>query len=180
VSALCDLGCRWWRSPVTSIGGEGVIVSPPVDRADFEDLSPVILVESPLREQRVRSPLVVEGTSNTFEARLHVDLLGPGGARLTGRAPSAGSGTGTRGSFRTTLRFLAPEGAQLVLRANERSAADNRIIHVSRVPLTAGRRGREPAPRGAIAPALARARRHGPAVRHPPCLLRAQPLTAGP
>jgi hypothetical protein len=145
---------------VTSIGGEGVIVSPPVARADFKDLSPVILVESPLREQRVRSPLVVEGTSNTFEARLHVDLLGPDGARLTGRALNAGSGTGTRGSFRTTLRFLAPEGAPLTLRAYERSAADNRIIHVTRVPLVTGRRGKEPAPPGAIAAALARARRH--------------------
>ena len=145
---------------VTSIGGEGVIVSPPVERADFEDLSPVILVESPLREQRVRSPLVVEGTSNTFEARLHVDLLGPDGARLTARALNASSGTGTRGAFRTTLRFLAPEGAQLTLRAHERSAADNHVIHVTRVPLVAGPRGKEPAPPGAIAAALARARRH--------------------
>jgi hypothetical protein len=146
--------------PVPSIGGEGVIVSPPVHRADFEDLSPVILVESPLRGQRVRSPMVVEGTSNTFEARLHVDLLGPGGVRLTRRALSASSGTGTRGSFRTTLRFVAPEGAQLTLRAYERSAADGRIIHVTRVPLIAGRRGKEPAPPEAIAAALVRARRH--------------------
>jgi hypothetical protein len=145
---------------VTSIGGEGVIVSPPVKRADFEDVSPTILIESPLREQRVRSPLVVEGTSNTFEARLQVDLLGPDGARLTGRVLSASSGTGTRGAFRTTLRFLAPEGAQLTLRAYEHSAADNRIIHVTRVPLIAGPRGKEPAPPGAIAAALARARRH--------------------
>jgi hypothetical protein len=131
-----------------------------VQRAGFEDLSPVILVESPLREQRVRSPLAVEGTSNTFEARLRVDLLGPDGARLNGRALSASSGTGTRGTFRTTLRFLAPEGARLTLRAYERSAADNHIIHVTRVPLVAGPRGKEPAPQGAIAAALARTRRH--------------------
>ena len=145
---------------VTSVGGEGVIVSPPVDRADFEDLSPVILIESPLRGQRVRSPLVVEGTSNTFEARLHVELLGPDGARLTRRTLSASSGTGTRGALRTTLRFLAPEGAQLVLRAYERSAADTGIIHETRVPVVAGPRGKEPAPPAAIAVALARARRH--------------------
>ena len=145
---------------VTSIGGEGVIVSPPVDRAAFEDLSPVILIESPLRGQRVRSPLVVEGTSNTFEASLHVALLGPDGARLTRRALSASSGTGTRGTWRTTLRFVAPDGAQLVLRAYERSAADNRIIHETRVPLLAGPRGKEPAPPAAIAAALAGARRH--------------------
>jgi hypothetical protein len=145
---------------VTSIGGEGVIVSPPVERADFEDLSPVILIETPPRGQRVRSPLLVEGTSNTFEARLQVDLLGPDGARLTGRALNASSGTSTRGTFRTTLRFLAPEHAPLTLRAYERSAADNRIIHVTRVPLVAGPRGNEPAPPGAIAAALARARRH--------------------
>jgi hypothetical protein len=146
--------------PVTAIGGEGVIVSPPVDRAGFEDRSPVILVESPLREQRVRSPLVVEGTSNTFEASLLVDLLAPDGAVLARRALTASSGTGTRGTFRTTLRFLAPEGAPLTLRAYERSAADNRIIHLTRVPLVAGRRGTEPAPAAAIDAALARARRH--------------------
>jgi hypothetical protein len=145
---------------VTSIGGEGVIVSPPVDRADFEDLSPIILIESPLREQRVRSPLAVEGTSNTFEARLQVDLLEPGGRRLTRRTLNATSGTGTRGSFQTTLRFVAPEGEQLTLRAYERSAADNHIIHMTRVPLIAGRRGKEPAPPGAIAVALTRAHGH--------------------
>lgn len=129
---------RFDGRPVTSIGGEGVVVSPPVGRAGFEDLSPIILVESPLRDQRVRSPLVVEGTSNTFEASLFVDLLGPNGRRLARRALTATSGTGTRGTFRTTLRFVAAKDAKLTLRAYERSAADNRIIHVTRVPLVAG------------------------------------------
>ena len=151
--------------PVSTIGGEGIIVAPPVDRADFEDLAPIILVESPLRGRRVRSPFAVRGTSNTFEASLTVDLLGPDGARLARRHPTATSGSGTRGSFTTVLRFDAKRGAALMLVAYERSAADNRIVHAVRIPLVAGRVGKDPASRAAVAAALVTARGRYPDAR---------------
>ena len=45
-----------------------------VDRADFEDETPAILVESPLSFEEVTSPLRAPGTANTFEANFQYEL----------------------------------------------------------------------------------------------------------
>ena len=44
-------------------------------RADFEEQTPIILVESPLPFEEVTSPLRVTGTANTFEATFQYELL---------------------------------------------------------------------------------------------------------
>ena len=141
---------------VSSIGGEGVVVQPPVDRADFEAVAPPILIESPLPGDRVGSPLQLRGTSNTFEANFQVELLGPRGHRLARRSVTATSGTGTRGTFTARLRFHARAGTKLVLHAYENSAADGHVIHSVRIPLVAARK--QPAPDAAIKAARQRAR----------------------
>jgi germination protein M len=120
---------------VDTIGGEGIVVDPPVDRRDFERVAPAILVESPLRGQRVRSPLRVRGTANTFEATLLVEMLGPNRRRLARRVVTATSGTGTRGTFDVTLRFRARRGTALELYAYEESARNGRPINRIRIPL---------------------------------------------
>ena len=51
-------------------------------RADFEDLTPAILVESPLPFAAVSSPLRVWGTANTFEATFEYELLDAAGKAL--------------------------------------------------------------------------------------------------
>src|SRR5947209_17298714 len=43
-------------------------------RADFEDETPLILVESPLPFAKVTSPLRATGTANTFEATFQYEL----------------------------------------------------------------------------------------------------------
>jgi sporulation and spore germination protein/immunoglobulin-like protein involved in spore germination len=147
--------------PVSSIGGEGVIVRPPVDRTEFEAVAPPILVESPLPGDRVRSPLKLRGTANTFEATFQVELLGPAGKPIAHRTIMATSGTGTRGKFIARLRFRARAGTKLVLHAYENSAANGAVIHSVRVPLVAGAPrpavGKQPAPDAAIRAARARA-----------------------
>ena len=120
---------------VDTIGGEGVVVDPPVDRRDFERVAPAILVESPLRGRRVRPPLRVRGTANTFEATFLLEMLGPDRRRLARRVVTATSGTGTRGTFDVTLRFRAPRGTALELYAYEESARNGRPINRIRVPL---------------------------------------------
>jgi germination protein M len=125
--------------PVTAIGGEGVIVSPPVGRAAFEAQAPPILVEHPLPGDSVGgSPLVVSGTANVFEARFVVELRTTSGRVLVRRNVSASSGTGTRGRFRTTLAVPPTAPAHLLVVAYARSAKDGSPIDVVRVAVVRG------------------------------------------
>ena len=116
--------------PVT-IGGNGYT------RADFEDLTPAILVESPLPFASVASPLRVWGTANTFEATFDYELLDASGKVLSHHFVTATSGSGTRGIFDFTVPFEAPNGlGKLVV--FEESAADGSRIHQVEIPLTLG------------------------------------------
>jgi Immunoglobulin-like domain of bacterial spore germination len=115
-----------------SVGGKSYT------RADFEDLTPAILVESPLPFQAVSAPLRVTGTANTFEATFEYELLDPDGKLLEHDFVTATSGSGTRGTFDFTIPFEAPNGiGKLVV--YESSAADGSRIHVVEIPLTLAR-----------------------------------------
>ena len=107
-------------------------------RADFEDLTPAILVESPLPFASVTSPLRVWGTANTFEATFDYELLDASGKVLSHHFVTATSGSGTRGTFDFTVPFEAPNGlGKLVV--FEESAADGSRIHQVDIPLTLNR-----------------------------------------
>ena len=60
--------------PVRCFGPGGIALDRPVGRADFEDLSPAVLVESPLIGDAVRTPLRVWGSADTFEAEFRLRL----------------------------------------------------------------------------------------------------------
>jgi hypothetical protein len=106
-------------------------------RADFEDLTPAILVESPLPFASVTSPLRVVGTANTFEATFEYELLDAAGKVLARHFVTATSGSGTRGTYDVTIRYDAPAGAgELVV--YELSAADGSRINEVEIPLTLG------------------------------------------
>lgn len=119
--------------PVRAIGGEGVVVAPAVDRADFEQQAPAILVESIGPGDAVTSPLRVTGTANTFEATLNLRLVAGGGEVLHDDFVTATSGSGTRGTFEATIAFDASGPATLV--AYERSAEDGSEINVVEIPV---------------------------------------------
>src|SRR6266487_2123392 len=72
-------------------------------RADFEDVTPAILVESPLPFQAVTAPLRVTGTANTFEAVFEYELTDPTGKVISHNVVTATSGSGTRGTFDFTI-----------------------------------------------------------------------------
>lgn len=86
-------------------GGEGIILDHPQTRADYEDFAPQVLVESPVHGATVTSPLRVYGSANVFEAAFAVRVTDTTGRTLVERPVTATSGTGTRGTFDTTLRF---------------------------------------------------------------------------
>jgi hypothetical protein len=86
---------------------------------------PAIAINAPLGGQQVRPPFRVEGVADVFEAALVVQVVGPDGKVLCERAVQATSGSGTAGTWQTTMAF-APlkEGGAGTVRAFDRSAKD--------------------------------------------------------
>jgi germination protein M len=84
--------------PVDGLGGEGIPAND-VDRSDFTDVTPLILVTSPLPGTEVDGSIQVEGISNTFEATVLYEVLGPDGEVLDEGFTTASAGTGTWGDF---------------------------------------------------------------------------------
>jgi len=109
-------------------------------RADFEDETPAILVESPLAWQKVGSPLRVTGTANTFEATFEYELTDTDGKIVDSHFVTATSGSGTRGTFDfTTKPYAVPFSGVGALIVSERSAKDGSRIHLVEIPLRMGK-----------------------------------------
>jgi hypothetical protein len=105
-----------------------------LDRSDLEDVTPVILVESPLPGETVRSPVTARGTSNTFEATMRVEIR-RGANVLVAETVTASSGSGERGTYEATLDVDASPGP-ITLVAFEPSAENGQPLHTVRIPLT--------------------------------------------
>lgn len=121
--------------PVTALGGEGLVLDHPQTRADWEDLSPAILVESPLPFAEVTSPLQVTGTANTFEAVFQLNVTDGEGLIVYDKAEMATSGTGTRGTFDVTATFDVPRPGQGAVIVFELSAKDGSQINIVEIPV---------------------------------------------
>ncbi len=116
---------------VTSVEIDGASYT----RADFEEQTPSVLVESPLAFGGVSSPLTARGTANTFEATFQFEILDEGGEVIAGDFVTATSGTGTRGTFRFEQPFVALEEQDGALVVFELSAEDGSRIHEVEIPL---------------------------------------------
>ncbi|MFC8246241.1 Gmad2 immunoglobulin-like domain-containing protein [Streptomyces chartreusis] len=125
--------------PVTAFGGEGIVLNEPVGRADFEDLSPLILVESPLIGETIRTPVRVWGSANTFEATLRLKITDAAGRVVANPYVTATSGTGTRGTFDVTIPYKATRSGAGTLTAYWDSPEDGRAVIEDTVPLTVRR-----------------------------------------
>ena len=102
-------------------------------RADFEEQTPSVLVESPLPFEEVETPLRVTGTANTFEANFQYELLDTQGNVVAENFATATSGTGTRGTFDFTTEAVDDIGALVVF---ETSAEDGSRMREVEIPLT--------------------------------------------
>jgi hypothetical protein len=118
--------------PVTD--GVGQPLERPAGRADYEALTPPLLVESPLPDDTVTSPLRISGSANAFEATFQAKVVDAGGKELVKQTVTATSGSGTRGTFEASLAFDAQPGdGKLVVW--EDSAENGQPIHVEEIPL---------------------------------------------
>ena len=105
-------------------------------RADFEDQTPPVLVESPLPFEDVTSPVRATGTANTFEANFNYELTDTDGLIVDEDFGTATSGTGTRGTFDfTTKPFTVPFDGIGALIVFEPSAKDGSRMNVVEIPL---------------------------------------------
>jgi hypothetical protein len=124
--------------PVEVFGGEGLVMDHPVGRADFEQWTPLIFVESPAVGDSIANPVRVHGTANTFEATFVLQILDADGTMLADEVVTATSGTGTRGTFDVTVAYATPSGAEGTLYVFEASARDGSPVHEVRIPVVFG------------------------------------------
>lgn len=104
-----------------------------VDRGDFEEQTPLILVEAPTPGAEVGAPVTVSGIANTFEANVRYEVLGADGAVVDDGFTTASAGTGTWGDF--SFRTDGPSGAATI-RVFQESAEDGSRTDVYEVPVT--------------------------------------------
>lgn len=121
--------------PAQAIGGEGVVVSPPVTRADFEGQTPPILVERPVPGQQVKSPIKVSGSSNVFEGQSNVDVKDPDGVIVSQQIITATSGMGTRGTFEASIPYETPRTGQGSVIFFDISPKDGSTIDLVEIPV---------------------------------------------
>ena len=105
-------------------------------RADFEDETPAILVESPLPFAHVSSPLRLTGTANTFEATFQYEVADETGKQLAHHFVTATSGNGVRGTYDVSIPFTVSTPTRVVLSVYEVSAENGRRVHNVDIPLT--------------------------------------------
>jgi germination protein M len=121
---------------VDVFGGEGIVLDHPLTRADFEDFTPAIFVESPAPFDAVHRTVRVWGTANVFEATFMVRLTDADGTVVYEHFQMATSGTGTRGSFDFTIDSASATPGVATLRLWEPSAKDGTDTNVVEVEFT--------------------------------------------
>ena len=104
-------------------------------RADFEEQTPSVLVESPLAFDTVSSPIEVSGTANTFEATFNFEVVDADDFIIDEDFVTATSGSGTRGTFEFTSEFVLDAPGDGALVVFELSAEDGSRIREVRIPL---------------------------------------------
>lgn len=119
-----------------TLGGEGLMIDSPMDRSDFGDLAPPIVLDSPKIDSALRGPVVVSGYANVFEANVNIQILDQNGKVLTETFATATCGSGCRGRFTKTLRFSVDEEQDGRVEVLTYSAEDGSPQDVISVPVT--------------------------------------------
>lgn len=120
---------------VEYIGGEGIIVAPSVDRADFESALPAIMLEEPAPHATVHAPVRIRGSANVFEAHFMVRITDAAGKVVAEKPVKATSGTGTRGTFDVDIAYKATTYGTGSITVYEPSAKDGSETNVVTIPV---------------------------------------------
>jgi spore germination protein GerM len=123
--------------PVEVFSGEGIVLDEPVDRDDYQDLLPVILVAEPGIGARVESPAHVEGIANVFEANVTVEILDASGNVIAQDFTTATCGTGCFGDYALDLAFdVSEEQPGTIVVHDDDAAGTGTPPHIVEIPVT--------------------------------------------
>lgn len=117
------------------LASHGIDVSRPVDRGDFENVRPFILVERPYPGARFQSGDTLTGESNTFEATVEYVVTDAEGLIIAEGFTTATGGNGIWGRFTVPVVLdseAAGRGAMIVF---ETSARDGSQINLVEYPI---------------------------------------------
>jgi hypothetical protein len=135
VGVACDDDDNGDATPTATVG-QPRTPTPGVPPLPTSTLAPgetpgaaAISIAEPAEGANVRSPVTARGDANVFEAALIVQLLGnAAGGVLCERFVMATSGSGTPGTWETTLAGVPPESASpATIRAFTRRALENQV-----------------------------------------------------
>ena len=118
---------------VQSIGGEGLMVSPPVGRTDYVDSLAPIMLEEPLPGARIKSPVRLRGSADVFEGQFTARVTDAAGKVIVEQPIHATSGTGTRGTFDELVPFSTAAHGKGWVTVFEPSAKDGSPTNIVRV-----------------------------------------------
>lgn len=122
--------------PVDVFSGEGIILDHPVDRKDYEQLLPTILVDSPTPWAEVSNPVTISGSANVFEANVTVRILDERNREIAHTFTTATCGTGCRGTFSVDVPYEVDERQQGVILVQDDDAAGvGKPPHEVRIPV---------------------------------------------
>ncbi|WP_406069231.1 Gmad2 immunoglobulin-like domain-containing protein [Micromonospora sp. NBC_01638] len=107
----------------------------PVDRTDYADLLPPIVVTGPIPGERVWAPLVVTGTATVFEATVSVRVLDAAGREVAAGFGTASCGSGCRGGYRVVVGWHTAREQKGTVEVYEVSARDGSRINTMAVPV---------------------------------------------
>ena len=126
--------------PVDVFSGEGIVLDGPVDREDYADLMPAIVVDRPTPGAQISSPVTVSGSANVFEANVTVRILDASGKELKRTFTTATCGSGCRGDFSVAVPFPAqPTGSEgFVVVEDDDAAGMGFPPHQVRIPIVFG------------------------------------------
>jgi hypothetical protein len=120
------------QEPTEGIGGEGVPAID-LDRTDVENVIPFVLVESPVPNELVASPLTVQGISNTFESTVLYTITDPEGLILEEGFTTATAGNGVWGDFSVEVELTTERsglGAVIAFQEDPESGEQRDVYEV--------------------------------------------------
>ncbi|MGH2756798.1 MAG: Gmad2 immunoglobulin-like domain-containing protein [Actinomycetota bacterium] len=120
---------------VDSIGGEGIDVSEPLTRRDFQEsyIAPNIVVESPRPGDEIADGATITGFANVFEANVNYRLVDENGDVLDEGFTTATCGSGCWGDFEIELDFEVgsrQEGRVEVLTFSAEDGSEQDVVSI--------------------------------------------------
>lgn len=115
---------------VSVFSGEGLVIDHPQTRADFGDVLPAVLVESPTPGVTVTDPLRIKGMANVFEGTFLVEIRDPTGRTIVDSFATAGA-MGEWKAFDIEVPFVTDRtGIGTLIIATESAMDGSRIVVV--------------------------------------------------